>query len=81
MEVPNFIQKMDAYTMLEKYIFAFVRPLPSYKKAYKHYLPKFADIKYIFESLPIHPKIMIQYLPKCILSKIYREAYQKDFIR
>lgn len=80
-EVEKFIQLMDQFTMLEKYIFAFVRPLRSYNKLYKHYLPQFQDIKKIFESFPIHPKLSIQYLPLCILSERHRKEYQSMFIK
>jgi MoaA/NifB/PqqE/SkfB family radical SAM enzyme len=78
-DIPAFVQLMDHFSVIEKYIFAFVRPLQSYKKLYKYYLPKMIDIKERFESLPIHPKILIQYLPLCILDEKIRDMYQWDF--
>jgi len=80
-EVPSFIRMMDQYPMFDKYIFAFVRPLNSYKKMYWFYLPTFDEIRSTFESFPIHAKVNLQYFPKCILKKEYREAYQDIFTK
>lgn len=76
-EVPWFIARMDQFSWIQKYIFAFVRPLKKYKKLYHTYLPKFIDIKRIFESFALHEKVRIQYLPHCVLDIQYNNLYQQ----
>jgi len=80
-EIPGFVKRMEAFPMLEKYIFAFVRPLQSYHKLYRYYLPNLADIRNIFGSMQLYPKIAIQYLPLCILDNEKRQVYQEIFLK
>ncbi len=80
-EIPDFVRLMDSFPMLEHYIFAFVRPLQSYNKMYKHYLPSFTDIRSVFQSFPIHPKVSIQYLPLCVLDPAHQKQYQSLFLK
>jgi hypothetical protein len=80
-EIPLFIKNIKKYNFVSKNIFAFVRPIKSYKKNYKNYLPSFINIKNIFDNLEYSNKILIQYLPYCVLKKSLQKQYLDFFAK
>ncbi len=76
--VNDFLDLMGSYNYIQNHIFAFVRPIKSYRNIYDTYLPSFYDIKRVFEWLK-SPKVLIQYLPYCVLDERYHKTYLDHF--
>jgi len=74
-----FLGLIKDYTFIEKNIFAFVRPIKVYKENYKNYLPNFNSIKKVFETLKYDNKVLVQYLPYCIIEEKYHKKYLDYF--
>lgn len=80
-EIPGFLEMVSKMSVIKNYIFAFVRPLISYRDNYKNYLPDLGEIKKIFETVEFNNKIRIQYLPYCVLDESFHESYQDSFAK
>lgn len=78
-EVKTFLVLISKYRFIKKNIFAFVRPIRAYRWNYKNYLPSFLKIREVFSTLINDEKVLIQYLPYCIINEWLHEKYLDYF--